>query len=94
MAADSMRVRLLGARGQFRELHDQDCAWCEAAYRFFARQPRLAAGDAVHLENDKGHRRTVTCTRLDPMMLSCQPYVFFRDYDDDDSDVEDEDDDE
>jgi hypothetical protein len=90
MAAESMRVRLLGARGQFRELHDDDCAWCEAAYRSLARRPHLAVGDAVHLENDKGQRRTVTCVRLDPMMLSCQPYVFFRDYDDDDAEDDDE----
>lgn len=77
-----MRVRVLGSRGQFRELDDDDCAWCEAAYRFFVRQPELLEGDVVHLENDRGRRRTVTCNDLDPMVLACEPYVFFRDDDD------------
>jgi len=89
MAVGSMRIRVLGGR-QFRELHDDECAWCEAAYRFFVRQPRLRAGDVVHLETDSGRRRTVTCTKLDPMVLECEPYVFFR-LDEDDRDVEDDD---
>ena len=81
-----MRVRVLGSRGQFRDVSDEDCAWCEAAYRFFVRQPELSEGDSVHLENDKGRRRTVSLNDLDPMVLACEPYVFFRLDDDDGED--------
>jgi hypothetical protein len=84
-----MRIRLLGSKAPFRELDDDDCAWCEAAYRWFVRQPHLSPGDSVHLENEKGRRRTVSLRKLDPMVLECEPYVFFRLDDDDDDDDDD-----
>jgi hypothetical protein len=74
----TMRIRELGSRGRFRQFDDDDCAWCDAAYEFFIRMPKLHEGDAVHLENDRGGRRTVTCQELDPIEMHCEPYVFFR----------------
>ncbi len=76
-----MPIRLLGSRRAFRAFDDEECAWCEAAYTALVRQPNLTPGDTVHLENERGSKRTVTCTELDPMVLECEPYVFFRDDD-------------
>jgi hypothetical protein len=73
-----VNIRRLGSRRGFRDFSDDDCAWCEAAYLFFSRQPELGEGETVHLENERGGRRTVTCQALDPLQLYCEPYVFFR----------------
>lgn len=73
-----MAIRRLGSRRGFRDFDDDECAWCDAAYSFFVRKPDLVDHDVVHLENEKGGRRTVTCVGLDPMQMECEPYVFFR----------------
>lgn len=75
---DVMRIRRLGRREEFREFSDAECAWCEAAYKFFSRR-NAAAGDTLHLENERGAKRTVT---WGDDGMRCEPYVFFRDDDD------------
>lgn len=75
---ETMGIRRLGSRRGFHHFDDTECAWCEAAYTLFVRMPNLTAGDTVHLENERGGRRTVTCQELDPLELHCEPYVFFR----------------
>lgn len=77
-----MRIRRLGSSGRFYEFDDeQNCAWCEAGRRFFDRNPDLPEGETLHLENERGSRRTLTLTHAEPMTLECEPYVFFRDDD-------------
>lgn len=82
MTIGKMRIRRLGGSGRFFEFDDeQDCAWCEAGRRYFDRHPELPTGEIIHLENDRGGKRTITLTNADPIVLECEPYVFFRDDD-------------
>jgi len=73
-----MKLRRLGSPGRFHEFDDEECAWCEAARRYFERNADLPEGETLHLENERGGRRTLTLTSSDPMTLECEPYVFFR----------------
>ena len=77
-----MNIRRLGGKGRFVDIDDeQDCAWCEAARRYFERHPELDEGETLHLENDRGGKRTITLAHAEPLTLECEPYVFFRDDD-------------
>jgi hypothetical protein len=70
-----VKIRLLGSRARFVDFdNEQDCAWCLAALRFFE---RVVDEHTVHLENDQGVKRTVTCTHDEPLTVECEPYVFF-----------------
>ena len=74
-----MKIRRLGGRGRFHDFDDEeDCAWCVAARRYFDRHPELPEGETLHMENERGSRRTLTLTVSDPITLECEPYVFFR----------------
>jgi len=78
-----VKIRRLGSSGRFYEIDDDSqCAWCAAAARVFDRDRDLVAGDMVHLENDKGTKRTITITETEPtfgeaLTLECEPYIFF-----------------
>jgi len=78
-----VKIRRLGSSGRFHEFDDDDdddaCPWCEAARRYFNAHPEMPEGETVHLENDRGRKRTVTLTHAEPIGLLCEPYVFFRD---------------
>jgi hypothetical protein len=67
-----MRIRRLGKKEGFREFSDVECAWCEAGHA-------IDWGDetTIHLENDRGGKRTLVIHDDDSM--ECEAYVFFQD---------------
>jgi hypothetical protein len=75
-----MNIRKIGSKGAFRDFDDSECAWCEAAAEL-GTTPMTVDGEpvgVVHLENDQGNKRTVTCTDdRGQLVLECEPYVFF-----------------
>lgn len=73
-----MKIRRLGSSGRFHDFDDGECPWCDAARNYFDRHAELPEGESLHLENERGGRRTLTLTCGDPITLECEPYVFFR----------------
>lgn len=69
-----MRIRRLGTKERFREFSDAECAWCEAGHAMQWSEP-----GTVHLENDRGGKRTITCEDPRGPVLHCEAYVFFQD---------------
>ena len=72
-----MNIRRLGTKQPFKEFDDDDdCPWCDAAWQLGPQN------GTVHLENDKGGKRTVKSSIAEDtgqQVFECEPYVFFRD---------------
>lgn len=72
-----MNIRRLGSKGRFYEFEEEDCPWCDAARHYFERNPELPEGETVHFENERGEIRTLTLAQHDPIVVECEPYVFY-----------------